>query len=248
VPPNEAVLDWSQPDVWRDWIAGETGGGLAAAEAARRLRARFPVLRSFHAARAADPGPYYRSGIVPLTRERWHALVEECFLGRAEDAGMAAAIRRARDVQFEMVRDGRVHFCCDERLLAERDGYHLLYGSLSLLAVAIRIDKEFGTDFKAVLRRRGDPVIFVCDVPTILVDDEALSRLIACLRQAHASMGESGQPGSPLGFHYSISRALPGEAIVAHVQPDRVIDAVYGHHIGVQGSPQPARAARRPSE
>jgi hypothetical protein len=236
VSPNEAVLDWSQPDVWRDWIAGETADGLASAQAARRLRARFPVLRSFHAARPADPRPYYRSGIVPLTRERWHALVEECFLGRAEDAGMAAAIRRARDVQFEMVRDGRVHFCCDERLLAERDGYHLLYGSLSLLAVAIRIDKEFGTDFKAVLRQRGDPFIFVCDVPTALVEDEALSRLVACLRQAHRSMGESGSHGSPLGFHYSICQALPSAAIVRHFRPNRVIDTVYGYHIGAQRS------------
>jgi hypothetical protein len=236
VPPNEAALDWSRPQGWRDWVAGETSDGLSPAEAARRLRARFRVLRSFHAARPLDPGPYYRSGITPLTRERWHALVQECFLGRATDAAMAAAIRRASDVQFDLVRDGRVHFCCDERLLAERDGYHLLYGSLSLLVVAIRIDKEFGTDFKAVLRRRGDPVIFVCDVPTVLVDDEALSRLVACLRQAHRSMGESDPHGSPLGFHYSICRALPSAAIVGHFPPNRVIDAVYGHHIGAQRS------------
>jgi hypothetical protein len=205
----------------------------SAFDAAGWVRTRFRALRSFHAARPTDIARYYRSGIEPLTRARWHDLVDECFLSQVSDPGLAAALLRARDVQFDMIRNGRVHFCCDERLLEERDGYTLLFGSLSLLAVAIRIDKEFGTDFKGALRHRGDPVVFVCDIPTAMIEDDALARLVTCLREADARMRESGRPSSPLGFHFSIPRALSREAIVAHYSPQRVIDTVYGRHIGI---------------
>jgi hypothetical protein len=126
-----------------------------------------------------------------------------------------------------------VHFCCDQRLLEERDGYTLIYGSLSLLAVAIRIDKQFGTDFKAVLRRRGDPVVFVCDIPLALVEDATLARLFDGLSQAHAQASSAGAVQSPFGFHFSIPCALPAAAIVGHHPPRRVLDTVYGHHIGI---------------
>jgi len=222
------VLDWSRPDVWCDWLAAEPDD-VAPAVTAERLRTQFAALRSFHAARPSDPGSYYRLGIVPLTRERWHSLVEECFLRHVDGPALAAAIRRARDVQFDLVRDGRVHFCCDRRLLEERDGYNLLFGSLSLFAVAIRIDKEFGTDFKSRLRHRGEPTVFVCDVPTRLVDDEALAGLVALLRRARERRGAAA---APLAFHYSIAQSLPPAAIVDDFHPTRVIDAVYGRHIG----------------
>jgi hypothetical protein len=227
-----AVLDWSRPDAWQDWLAAQPDD-VAPAVTARRLRANYAVLRSFHAARPSDAASYYRSGIVPLTRERWHALVAECFLDRADDPILSAAIRQARDVQFELIRDGRVHFCCDRRLLEERDGYHLLYGSLSLLAVAIRIDKAFGTDFKTSLRSRGAPTVFVCDVPTGLVEDETLASLVGYLRRAETARRACGARSAPLGFHYSIPHSLPAVAVVGDFRPTRVIDAVYGHHIGM---------------
>jgi hypothetical protein len=226
------LLDWARPDVWRPWIGGETTAGRPKPGAARRLTERFHALRSFHAARPTDVASYYRCGIRPLSRARWHELVEECFVSRTEDAAMAAAIARASEVQFEMVSGGRVHFCCDESLLAERDGYSLIYGSLSLLAVAIRIDKEFGTDFKAALRQRGEPVVFVCEIPMGLLEDDVLDRLLAALCQAHSSTGERRTLSLPFGFHFSIHSPLPSKAIVSHHRPHHVIDTVYGKHIG----------------
>jgi hypothetical protein len=225
-------LDWARPDVWRPWIAGETAAGRPKPGAAQRLTERFHALRSFHAARPTDVASYYRYGIRSLSRARWHELVEECFLSRTGDAAMAAAIARASEVQFEMVSGGRVHFCCDESLLTERDGYSLIHGSLSLLAVAIRIDKEFGTDFKAALRQRGEPVVFVCEIPMGLLEDDVLDRLLAALCQAHSSTGERGILSLPFGFHFSIYCPLPSEAIVSHHRPQHVIDTVYGKHIG----------------
>lgn len=227
------VLDWSEPNVWRSWLSREAAPPLADAETARRVRSRFGALRAFHGTRPTDIASYYRHGIEPLSPARWCALAAECFPSRGDDPALTAMIARVCDVQFELVRrEGeRVHFCCDERLLEQRDGYHLLYGSLSLLAVAIQIDKKLGTDFKAALRARGEPVVFVCDVPTTLIEDEVLVRLVADLRAALAHAGEGGALPTPLGFHFSLPEALPPAAIVGHNRPRFVVDAVYGHHI-----------------
>ena len=163
--------------------------------------------------------------------------MQECFLAHIDDPAIAAAIVQAQDVQFDLVRQGRVHFCCDETLLEVRDGYHLIYGSLSLLAIAIQMDKRFGSDLKGALRRRGQPVIFVCDIPISLIEDETLTSLVAALRKADASRRRSGLLPSPLVFHFSIAHALEAAAIVEHHRPRYVVDSVYGHHIREPESP-----------
>jgi hypothetical protein len=236
-----SVLDWRESDTWRSWIAREFVGGTAA-HAAQRTRQRFHALRAYHAARPIDTKSYYRKGIAPLDRASWGDLVDECFLSLAVDARLAGAIAQARDTQFALA-DGRVHFCFDERLLNERDGYTLIYGSLSLLAVAIRIDKQFGTDFKATLRARGEPMVFVCDIPVEMVEDDELVRLIAGLHDAHVQANQHGALPSPFGFHFSIPDALPAHAIIGHHGPERVMDIVYGHHIGTERMPAEPQAA-----
>jgi hypothetical protein len=213
------ILDCANPGSWRSWICQD-----AAIPQAERLRRRFHTVRAFHAARPIDKAQYYRRGIEPLKYAEWCELVDECFLSRIEDAALAAAVTRARDVQFDLIRDRRVHFCCDQRLLEERDGYTLLFGSLSLLAVAIQIDREFGTGFKDALRRRGEPIVFVCEIPTMMIDDDTLTRLVKALRDAVP-------PASLFDFHFDISHALPAKFITGHYTPRRVVDAVYGRHI-----------------
>ncbi len=224
------LLDWTEPRVWRPWVDG-IAEARPPSETAASVRARFATLRAFHAARPIDTAPYYRQGIQPLSRERWHELVADCFLCRTHDSALTAAIIRARDIQYDLIRAGRVHFCCDEHLLEERDGYTLIYGSLSLLALAIQMDKRFGTNFKAVLRGRGEPVVFVCDIPTDLVEDDELARLVSHLIDHRERASEPDLRGSLLEFHFSIPGALPPEAIVGHRRPRRAVDSVYGHDL-----------------
>jgi hypothetical protein len=229
-------LEWARPQIWRPWLVAQCAVGITGPVLVQSLRARFKTLRSFHAARPLDTATYYRGGIEPISDARWRALVAECFLAHTTDPVLAAAIDRARDVQFEIVQGTGVHFCCDRRLILELDTYQLIYGSLSLLVVAARIDKAFGTDFKSVLRQRGRPSVFVCDVPLALIADatlaELLSRLIAVLRGADTAIG--AEP--PWDFRYSIASALPPAAVVGHHQPLHVPDLVYGHHIAPEKS------------
>jgi hypothetical protein len=234
------LLDWCEPNTWRPWIARQLSDG-AAAQAAERARQRFTALRAFHAARPVDTESYHRKGIAPLDRAGWSDLVEECFLSQVSDPQLVAAILQARDTQFELA-DGRIHFTFDERLLNERDGYTLIYGSLSLLAVAIRIDKQFGTDLKSTLRARGEPAVFVCDVPLELIEDHELVGLLSSLHEAHVHAKASGALPSPFSFHFSIPYALPPRAVVGHHRPDRVMDIVYGHHIGAERMPAASQA------
>lgn len=219
-------LEWAKPETWQPFVARALEQGVTGHALVRALRAEFLTLRSFHAARPVDVACYYRDGIVPLTKAEWHALVVDCFLSHTTDPAVVRAIMQARDVQFDLIRGGGVHFCCDERLILELDTYQLIYGSLSLLVVAARTDKACGTDFKAVLRRRGRPVVFVCDVPLALISDAVLTEFLSGLLASDAS-----HTGPPWDFRYAIASALPAAGVVDHHEPVHVPDLVYGHHI-----------------
>ena len=222
-------LEWARRETWQPWLMRACDQGLMGPALVRGLREEFQTLRSFHAARPVDVAHYYQNGIVPLTKAGWHALVAECFLSQTNDPAVARAITQARDVQFDLIRDGGVHFCCDERLVLELDTYQLIHGSLSLLVVAARTDNACGTDFKSGLRRRGRPVVFACDVPLALIADETLVALLAGLDAMMDSA--AALAGSPWDFRYAIASALPAAAVVDHHEPRYVPDLVYGHHI-----------------
>lgn len=224
-----ARLEWARPATWRPWVARARDRRLMGPALVRALRARFQSLRSFHSARPVDVAAYYRNGIVPLTAAAWHDLVAECFLSRTTDPTVRDVIERARDLQFTMIRDHGVHFCCDERLILELDTYQLIHGSLSLLVVAARTDKACGTDFKSILRQRGRPAVFACDVPMALIDDDTLARLLADLTAMIDRAPGSIAPA--WDFRYAITSPLPPEAVVDHHEPQHVPDLVYGHHI-----------------
>jgi hypothetical protein len=223
-------LEWARPESWRPFIAGALERGIAGHTLVQELRATFLTLRSFHSARPVDVASYYRNGILPLTRAGWHALVAECFLSNTTDPVVITMIARARDLQFELVQDGGVHFCCDERLILELDTYQLIHGSLSLLVVAARTDKACGTDLKSALRRRGRPAVFVCDVPFALISDDVVAELVAGL-MAHDPTSAT----RPWDFRYEIQSALPPTCVIDHYEPRCVPDLVYGHHIAPAG-------------
>jgi hypothetical protein len=114
--------------------------------------------------------------------------------------------------------------------LKHRDGYHLVYGSLSLLAVAIQIDKKFGTDFRSALRAKGVPVIFVCDVPMDRIDDASLEVLAGCRPSGNPAAPHIDSPGASSGPHFRSPAPWPRPQSPI-TRPVQVIDSVYIHHI-----------------
>ena len=194
------------------------------------MRAQFSALRAYHAARVRDVSSYLLRGVRPLTQADWQDAVNDAFLADDPPIPVAAMVRDAAATQYEWLRDRgrRVHFFADRRFLIERDGYHLIYGSLSLLAVAIRVDNALGTDFKTALRRRGEPTIFVCDVSTADIEDGDLAELA---RRLHWRV-QNPDVDSLLNFRFSIGRALPPAAVLGCFHPQRAKDVLYGNDLG----------------
>ncbi len=232
-PAGGAVFDWAVPAQWKPFIENASrlfarsadDGTLAAA-----MRAQFSFLRAYHAARVHDVSSYRLRGIRPLTQGDWEDSVYDAFLADDPPVSVVSMIRDAAAAQLEWLRDrgSRVHFFADVCYLSERDGYHLIYGSLSLLAVAIRVDNALGTDLKSALRRRGEPTVFVCDVPTADMED---AQLAALARGLHRRL-QDPDADPLLNLRFSIGCALPPTAIVHHFHPERAKDSLYGQHIG----------------
>jgi hypothetical protein len=228
-----AVFDWAAPAQWNPviesarWFADHS---VADETLAMEMRDQFSALRAYHAARVRDVSSYRLRGIRPMTQNDWQDAVEDAFLVDDPPMSVVSMVRDAAATQYEWLRDhgNRVHFFADARYPIERDGYHLIYGSLSLLAVAIRVDNALRTDFKTALRRRGEPTIFVCDVATADMEDSDLAELA---RRLHRCVQNPGIDPL-LNFRFSIGRALPAAAILGDFHPQRAIDSLYGHHFG----------------
>jgi hypothetical protein len=225
------VFDWAVPAQWKPVIASAFMERSADdKKLAAEMRTQFAAVRAYHAARPRDVTSYRLRGIRPLTQDDWQDAVGDAFLVDDPPISVVSMVMEAAATQYEWLRNSgsRVHFFADARFLTERDGYHLIYGSLSLLAVAIRVDRATATDFKTALRRRGEPTIFVCDVPTAEMEDVHLAGLARCLRRRMQSSGVDPL----LNFRFSIGCALPPAAILGHFHPQRAQDSLYGHHIG----------------
>ena len=229
-PVDGAVFDWAVPAQWKPAIASLFPERSDDKTLAAEMRAQFSALRAYHAARPRDVSSYRLRGIRPLTRDDWQDAVYDAFLADDPTLSVVSMVREAAATQLDWIRNSgsRVHFFADARYLTERDGYHLIYGSLSLLAVAIRVDNALGTDFKTTLRRRGEPTIFVCDVPTVEMEDVHLAELARCLRRR--VQNPSADP--LLNFRFSIGCALRPADILGHFHPQRAKDVLYGHDMG----------------
>ena len=232
-PTGGSVFDWADPAQWKPVITSASWfmeRSLDDRKLAADMRTQFAAVRAYHAARPRDVPSYRLRGIHPLTPDDWQAAVDDAFLADDPSMSVVSMVRDAAAAQLEWLRESgsRVHFFADARFLTERDGYHLIYGSLSLLAVAIRVDHAIETDFKTALRRRGEPTIFVCDVPTAEMGDVQLAELARCLRRRVQNPGVDPL----LNFRFSIGCALPPAAILGHFHPRRAKDSLYGHHIG----------------
>ncbi len=117
---------------------------------AERLAKRFKAFRAAHGARPMDVTSYYRGGLLPLVPQTIHDLANEIFLGGAfpelSQENMDEAIR---SVGADL-REGRVWFGGNEKMLVEHCGHYMLYGSEYLIAIAAHLDGP--RDYRQVLK------------------------------------------------------------------------------------------------
>lgn len=219
-PPEYVVGDYL------DWLDStiERARGLEVDSKqllADRLQRHFRAVRAVHGTRTSDLQSYYRQGLLPLDPEAAHARACEIFMSGEFPEISEDEVRRAIAAVGTDLRDRRVFFDGNERMLVEECGHYLLYGSEYVIAIAAHLGD--GRDYRQVLKRFGQPTVFVCDVPLAMIHpgwiaDMAGSALAMVFQELLDGDDYVVDIWSGAGF--CIHQALGPEWIVGHYHPD----------------------------
>lgn len=218
-PPEYVVCDDLS---WLDDIVGTVHDIEVDSKAllAHRLRQRYRALRAVHGTSITDLKPFYREGLRPLVPEQYHNLAREIFLAgdfpELSEDDLQAAIAAVRSD----LRAGRVYFEANEEMLIEHAGHYMLYGSEYLLGIAAHLGGS--RDYRRVLKARGVPTMFICDVPLNFIGEdtlrefagEALECIFQELLDGHKFVRDRWR-----GAGFSIRQPLPPECLIGHYHP-----------------------------
>jgi len=132
------------------------------------------------------------------------------------------------------IREGRVYFCLDERALIDDAGHYLIYGSEYLCSIAaclcriITARDGWAQDYRDVLKRRGTPTVFVCDVPVVVLPSFTPGEMAEALLEGLAAVQGTVDadlltaPRDASGFW--TDRCVPSACIAGYTHPPRIRD------------------------
>lgn len=188
------------------------------------LLRHFTHIRATHGTRTSDVSSYYKQGIRPLDLVEKNFLAEQIFLSgefpslTKEDLD-GAIEKMSRGA--ESVRAGKVYFEANETMLVEECGHYMLYGSEYVIGIAARLSGRGKPDYRQVLKKRGEPMIFRCDVPLIMLRRDLVNELAGSAIEFvfERLLNPNYCDFKHRGAGFPIYEPLPPEYIVEHVSP-----------------------------
>ncbi len=192
-------------------------------ELADRLSARFEFIRVVHGTRIERIEDVYEKGLLPLDVAAYHARAEEIFLVSDYPKLDREKLEAAIQIVGADIREDRVWFDGNERMLVEDAAHYMIYGSEYLIAIAASL-RGF-RDYREALRKFGKPTVFVCDVPLKWMSPSVLMEFggstLETIIEGYRT-GEDIGPGRYEGAGFCIHRILPPEYIVGHYHPNKL--------------------------
>lgn len=196
---------------------------------AQKLRTRYRALRAVHGTRTENVASFYRDGLIPLVPEQIHAQAREIFLGGQYPELSENALQAAIATVGADRRERRVFFEANEEMLIEQAGHYMLYGSEYLTAIAAHLGGS--QDYRQVLKKRGQPTLFVCDVPLGLIGEGTLQEFAG---EALEMVFQELLDGSDFardrwrGAGFCIHEPLSANNLVGHYHPSIPRDPLSG--------------------
>ncbi|MFZ6763192.1 hypothetical protein [Pseudoroseomonas sp. WGS1072] len=191
-----------------------------------KLTERFDAVRCCHATNTADVGTYYERGILPLDLERANQAVRAVYLDGSFPELSPEEVERAIAAADPEQRVGKAYFEANEWSLVHKCGHYLLNGSEYVASIARNLSGPGRRDYRRILRERGKPTMFLCDVPLGWLRMTIVEAAGTVLENMFKELleGPDFEPDRYRGFGFSIPWALPPERIVGHYHLANVRD------------------------
>lgn len=189
------------------------------------LLEHYDAIRAFHGARPGDVETYYENGLLLLDAERFEASVRSVFLSGGFPELTPAHIENAIQAVGRDLREGRLYFEANERMLIDFCAHYMLYGSEYMVAIAAHIKGH--RDYRQLLKHRGTPTVFVCDVPLEYMHPKAVADFAGlAIEVLFESLldADYNHPSVGRGGGICLRRPLSPDCIVSHYHPDGLRD------------------------
>jgi hypothetical protein len=220
-PPEYVVSDdlsWLDRIIWKVKRREVDSKGFLVTQ----IGQRYDALRAVHGTRTSDVERFYREGLRPLDPAVAHEQAREIFLsGRFPELDEGRLVEAIRAVGTDL-REGRVYFEANEQMLIDLAGHYMLYGSEYVLAIAARLAERGRYDYRQVLKARGAPTLFICDVPLRLIAPRLLSEFAGnALEMVFQELldGRKFKPDRSRGAGFWIGERLCPSHIAGHYHP-----------------------------
>jgi hypothetical protein len=188
----------------------------------------YSIVRLYHACHPKDLGEYYRRGLRILDFQEQVSIAKELFLD--DDLVSESSFNYAVGEASQDGREGKLYLSVCDDTLKSLGGLYLLYGSEYLSIIANRLTDVTGKDFLVVLRDRGIPTMWICDVPIENLHKEWFADLISnivttCFGYHSDIIEHFPQPD----FTFEFTKSLPPSVIKDHYHPNKVYDPIRGN-------------------
>lgn len=190
------------------------------------MHSEYKGLRGFHGCRPRDVESYYRYGIQPANHRELDTQARQIFLTDEFPEVSAETIDNAI-VRIGSSDEHRVHAILDDRVLLNRAGHYLIYGSERVCAIAARLGPGELPDYRQALKRYGRPTVFEVAIPWEVPTEGELQHLSEYISRELAFV-RRGESVSELDFTVTLYQPISPGQILSHYHPEVVIDPLLG--------------------
>ncbi|CAG5006581.1 hypothetical protein DYBT9275_03855 [Dyadobacter sp. CECT 9275] len=177
------------------------------------------TVKAYHGCRVADAGVYHRHGLLVNNPE---VLADQARKLVNEEAELAASKSIIEEALLEFKHRnhyrGLLYLALDDRLLIERAGQYLLYGSEWILDL-------LGQEAHEVLKKRGVPTLLHVHLPIRKLGVGDRTDLARALLQEWIRITVNSPEDIPIkDFAFCLHKDIPTQMIVKHTHPEYVVD------------------------
>ncbi len=230
---DEIYCDWAGP--LEDVIHDEYDNGFYDSEFLEYFTNTYSHILAYHGCRTSDVQSYYRKGLLTLDVSEQNEKFTNIFYNNQFKEIARDDVEYAIKVMNKEYREDRLFLGLDDRMLIERAGQYLIYGSEYMIGLAARLSERLKKDYRIYLRNIGDPTIFKVKLPISATKDADILNLFPELfRMWVYNKVKRKSTSISLDYSFILRKKISPKCIIAHYHPNEIRDYLHKGQIYIR--------------
>lgn len=220
---DEIHFDWAGP--FEKYIHDENDNCFYDIEFKDYFVNTYTHILTYHGCRPTDIQNYYNNGFLILNTSTQNENFSKIFYNEKFKEISLEDIEYAINAVKKEGRENQLFWGIDDRILVERAGHYLIYGSEYIMCLAANLSERLKRDYRHHLRNYGIPTIFKVKLPISIIDENDLIHLFPYLYRLWVYNKLKNKITSyGLNYSFFLKKNIPPECIITHYHPDKIRD------------------------